>query len=404
MPDTPQPLKGTLNVEVYEFGGRPVIEFIELPIRNREYLAGDQAAVQRRRSGAGFLAGVRGHRRQRQWRDAGAAELKYRLIQEDWDYQWYYSNGYWDYNVSIRDGRIQNGDFATAADKPVKVGGHVDWGSYRLEVYDPASGAASSLRFYAGWYAAPGTSSTPDKLQVSTDKELYRAGDVAHVAVKPPFAGKMTVLIATDRVLETRQIDVPAEGAQIDVPIDPAWGAGAYVLATAYRPDGGQGQPGPGRAIGVAWLGVDTSNRTLQVALQLPDNVSPRQTIEVPVTVTGASSTEAYVTVAAVDEGILQLTDFVTPDPVNYLFGKRQLGLELRDIYGSLIDGRSGKRGTIRSGGDAMSLAKRGAPPTVDPDGGAVLGHREAQCRRHRPRAAESAGLQRQAAADGGGL
>ncbi|HVR67517.1 MAG TPA: MG2 domain-containing protein [Verrucomicrobiae bacterium] len=364
LPDTPQPLKGTLNVEVYEFGGRPVIESIDLPIRNRDVWLGIKPLfsgneVAQDSSPEFEVVAVNGNGEMQT-----LPNLKYRLIQEDWDYQWYYSNGYWDYNVSVRDGRIQNGDFAATADKPAKVGGHVDWGSYRLEVFDPASGAASSYRFYAGWYAAPGTSSTPDKLQVSTDKELYGVGDVAHVAVKPPFAGKMTVLIATDHVLETRMVDVPAAGTQIDVPVDPTWGAGAYVLATAYRPDGGQGQPGPGRAIGVAWLGVDTSNRTLKVALQLPDNVSPRQTIDVPVTVTGASSTEAYITVAAVDEGILQLTDFVTPDPVNYLFGKRQLGLEVRDIYGSLIDGRSGKRGTIRTGGDAMSLAKRGAPPT----------------------------------------
>ena len=362
LPDTPQPLKGTLNVEVYEFGGRPVLESIELPIRNRDYWLGIKplfsGEVPQDSTSEFEVIAVNGNG------DLQALpNLKYRLIQEDWDYQWYFSNGYWDYNYRIRDGRTQTGDFATLADKPVKLSGHVDWGSYRFEVYDPVTGAASSYRFYAGWYAAPGTSSTPDKLQIAADKEKYRAGDIARVAVKPPFAGKMTLLVASDRILETRQIDLPAEGAEVEIPIDAAWGAGAYVLATAYRPDGGQGQQGPGRAIGVAWLGIDSSDRTLQVALQLPDNVAPRQRIEVPVTVTGASAAEAYITVAAVDEGILQLTDFVTPDPVSFLFGKRQLGLEVRDIYGSLIDGRAGKRGTIRSGGDAMALSKRGAPP-----------------------------------------
>jgi alpha-2-macroglobulin len=363
LPDTPQPLKGTLNVEVYEFGGRPVIESIELPIRNRDSWLGIKplfsgGEVPQDSTPEFEVIAVNGNG------DLKAlSNLKYRLIQEDWDYQWYFSNGYWDYNYRIRDGRTQTGDFATLADKPVKLSGHVDWGSYRLEVYDPATGAAASYRFYAGWYAAPGTSSTPDKLQIASDKEQYRAGDIARIAVKPPFAGKMTLLIASDRVLQTQQVDLPAEGAEIQIPIDAAWGAGAYVLATAYRPDGGQGQQGPGRAIGVAWLGIDSTDRTLQVALQLPDSVSPRQTIDVPVTVTGASATEAYITIAAVDEGILQLTDFATPNPVEYLFGKRQLGLEVRDIYGSLIDGRAGKRGTIRSGGDAMALSKRGAPP-----------------------------------------
>ena len=51
------------------------------------------------------------------------------------------------------------------------------------------------------------------------------------------------------------------------------------------------------------------------------------------------------------------------PIPSSYLFGKRRLGLDIRDLYGSLIDGTSGRRGTIRTGGDAEALAQRGAPP-----------------------------------------
>jgi uncharacterized protein YfaS (alpha-2-macroglobulin family) len=69
------------------------------------------------------------------------------------------------------------------------VGGHVDWGSYRLEVFDPATGAASSFRFYAGWYAAPGTSSTPDKLQVSTDKGTA-ASATSPMAVEGPLPAR----------------------------------------------------------------------------------------------------------------------------------------------------------------------------------------------------------------------
>jgi hypothetical protein len=361
LPDTPQPLKGTLNVEVYEFGGRPVIESIDLPIRNRPHWLGIKPMFTEAAQGSAVefeAVAVNGDGKLQP-----VQNLKYRLVQEDWDYQWYYSAGYWDYRVTVRDGRVQGGDFATSADNPVKLSGNVDWGSYRFEVFDPATGAASSYRFYAGWYGAPGTGSTPDRLQVVADREQYRVGDVARVAVKPPFAGKMTVLVATDRILETRQLDVPAEGLEIEVPAAASWGAGAYVLATAYRPDGGEAERGPGRAIGVAWLGVDTADRHLQVAMTLPEAVSPRQTVEVPVVVSGSDGGEAYIAVAAVDEGILQLTDFATPDPVGYLFGKRRLGLEIRDVYGNLIDGRLGTRGTIRSGGDGAGLSKRGAPP-----------------------------------------
>ncbi len=63
------------------------------------------------------------------------------------------------------------------------------------------------------------------------------------------------------------------------------------------------------------------------------------------------------VTLAAVDEAVLKLTDFDSPAPEKYYFGKRQLGVELRDLYGRLIDPRAGGVGVLRSGGD--QFAKR---------------------------------------------
>jgi uncharacterized protein YfaS (alpha-2-macroglobulin family) len=241
----------------------------------------------------------------------------------------------------------------------------VDYGYYRLEVYDPASGAASSNRFYAGWGAAPGTGDTPDKLQLVADKPLYTAGDMAKVLIKAPFAGEVLITIATDRILEAWTVDATPDGRSIEIPVDAAWGPGAYVLASAFRP-GREGEHGPGRAIGIAWLGLDPAQRSLKVSFDPPADVKPRAAIDLRVKVEGLTDgQQAYVTVAAVDEGVLQLTDFVTPAPQDYFFGKRSLGVYLRDLYGQLIDGRGGKRGEIREGGDANALGQRGAPPEI---------------------------------------
>ena len=68
---------------------------------------------------------------------------------------------------------------------------------------------------------------------------------------------------------------------------------------------------------------------------------------------------------AAVDVGILNLTRYLAPDPVEYFFGQRQLSTEIRDLYGYLIDGMQGTRGSIRSGGD-MGGAIEGSPPTQE--------------------------------------
>src|SRR6185437_14170219 len=102
--------------------------------------------------------------------------------------------------------------------------------------------------------------------------------------------------------------------------------------------------------------GVDASPRTLSVALSAPDVVRPRGPAEIGVKIAGlAAGEDAYVTLAAVDEAVLKLTEFDSPMPEKYYFGKRRLGVELRDLYGRLIDTRANGVGVLRSGGDGFA-------------------------------------------------
>ncbi len=73
---------------------------------------------------------------------------------------------------------------------------------------------------------------------------------------------------------------------------------------------------------------------------------------------------EAFVTLAAVDEGILQLTRYKTPNPADYYFGKRRLGVSMRDDYGRLLDTRADELGRIRAGGDAGEIGGLDIVPT----------------------------------------
>ncbi|HEY1384319.1 MAG TPA: alpha-2-macroglobulin [Dongiaceae bacterium] len=363
VPDVQAPLKATLRVEVYEFGGRPVIESIDLPVREKKLYLGIKPLFSDNEVAENSTAQFEVIALDADGKQQAVPALQYRLVREDWDYDWFYAQGAWDYHVSIHDGPAETGTVAASADGPAKIEKSVQWGNFRLEVYDPASGIASSMRFHAGWSAKPGSGESPDRLQVVSDKPSYKAGETAQVQLRAPFAGEALVAIATDRVLSTRVVSIPADGKTISIDVDPKWGAGAYVLASAFRP--GQNQDrGPGRAVGVAWLAVDAAPRTLQVQMQVPDKVTPRQKIEIPVTLSNLSGTSAYLTVAAVDEGILTLTDFESPNPVDYFFGKKRLQVELRDLYGQLIDGKAGRRGDIREGGDA-DLAQRGAPKNI---------------------------------------
>jgi alpha-2-macroglobulin len=365
VPDTTLPLKAVIRAGVFEMGGRPATASLTVPVRQRANAvglrprfgkAGKDLAVGEGQE-AGFDVVVLD-------RDGAPADgaLRYSFVQEDWTYQWFLHNGAWDYEISVIDKPLGGGSLGVTADKPATLAHPVTWGRYRLEVHDPKTGAASSVRFRAGWFVAPTAADTPDKLELVVDKTGYRPGEMAKVHVKPPFAGEVLLAVANDRVLYTRALSVPAAGTTVEIPFAGDWGVGAYVLATAFRPD--TAERGPGRAIGVAWLGMDRKPRTLDIAIDAPAEATPDGGIDIPVTVTGLDAGKpAFVTLAAVDEGVLGLTGFKTPDPAGHYYAKRRLGVAVRDLFGRLIDGKAGRRGRVRSGGGDPRLAGRGAPP-----------------------------------------
>ena len=123
----------------------------------------------------------------------------------------------------------------------------------------------------------------------------------------------------------------------------------------------------PGRAIGVQWFSIDRKARTLALDMKLPALQRPNTTLRVPIKIDGLGWTDqARVVVAAVDVGILNLTNYKPPAPDDYYLGQRQLSAEVRDLYGQLIDGMQGTRGQIRTGGDA-GAELNGSPPSQAP-------------------------------------
>ena len=121
----------------------------------------------------------------------------------------------------------------------------------------------------------------------------------------------------------------------------------------------------PSRALGLAFADVEPGDRQLEVSLDVPEVTLPRQTFTATVELGNlAAGQQAYVAVAAVDLGILNLTNFKVPDPDGWYFGQRQLGMEIRDLYGALIDPTQGLPGAMRSGGDGGS-SRTGTPPAT---------------------------------------
>ena len=355
LPDTSLPLQAEIRATVFDMGGRPVNEAMVLPVRPDRPWIGLKSRFGERveqRASAGFDIIALDGEGQR----IALAGATFQLVREIYDYQWYLSGSGWDYRVVIRDRPVTSGPIDIAAGTPTLVEEIVDWGRYRLDVFHADSGAASSIRFTGGWWVSPVVSDTPDTMDVTLDRTVYGDGDTARIHLDPSFAGEALVVIANDRIRHRVNVQVPDDGATVEVPVSADWGVGAYVLATAFRPATDGEARGPGRAVGVAWLDLDMSARTLNVSLDAPAEIRPRGVVDVAIQVDGLDGDQdGHVTLAAVDEGILLLTDYASPDPVAHYYGQRALGIDLRDVYGRLILS-AGERGQIRSGGDGDQM------------------------------------------------
>src|ERR1700716_4325965 len=294
--------------------------------------------------------------------------LRYELMKIESRYQWYRQSSSWEYEPVKSTTRVADGDLTVAADKPSRITLSPQPGRYRLDVKSTeADGPLTSVQFDVGWYS-DGSADTPDLLETSIDKPEYASGDTMVVTVNSRSAGKLTINVLGDRLLTTQTIQVKEGTAQVKIPVGKDWGTGAYVVATLRRPLDADALRMPGRAIGLKWFGIDKKTRTLQVNLSPPALVRPGTTLKLPVKLGGLNPGEdAKIVFAAVDVGILNLTNYKPPAPDDYYLGQRRMTSEIRDLYGQLIDGMQGSRGQIRTGGDSAGAELQGSPPTQRP-------------------------------------
>ncbi|MGP0089242.1 MAG: alpha-2-macroglobulin [Xanthobacteraceae bacterium] len=367
VPTSSRPLEAQITVRMAEPGGRAIERHLNLPVRPNGPMVGVKPLFSGRSLGDGevanfdvVIAGADGHA-------LDLSGVRYDLLRIDTRYQWYRKEGSWEYEPIKSTKRVADGRIDVTADKPARISLPVTWGRYRLDVSAPQRGGPeTSVTFDAGFYADAGAD-TPDLLELALDKPEYRSGETMNVAVTARTAGKVTLNVIGDRLISTMTADVKPGVTKLSLPVGRDWGTGAYMVATLRRPLDTQAQRMPGRAIGVQWFTIDRSARTLGVAMRLPDLIRPNSTLRIPVKVDGlAASDEARIVVAAVDVGILNLTNYKPAAPDDYYLGQRRLTAEIRDLYGQLIDGMQGTRGQIRTGGDA-GAELQGSPPTQKP-------------------------------------
>ena len=297
--------------------------------------------------------------------------LQVRLIRERRDYYWNWSEDEgWKSQFDQKDLVEGEESLNLKADETGKVSFPVEWGAYRLEAKGP-NDTLSSVRFWAGYSWQDNSDGSgaarPDRVTMKLDKPSYKPGDTIKLHVAAPAAGKGYAMVeSSEGPLWWQEITVPAEGLDLAIPVDKSWNRHDLYLSTlVVRPGDKSRSATPKRAVGVLHLPLGDENRRLNIALDAPAKMRPNHPLAVKVKVDrkeGAAPKQVNVLLSAVDSGVLNITDYTTPDPWQGFFGQKRYGADIYDIYGQVIEGQ-GRLASLRFGGDGDELKRGGKPP-----------------------------------------
>ncbi|MCK9174105.1 MAG: alpha-2-macroglobulin family protein [Desulforhopalus sp.] len=354
---TSQPLQGEITASVSDVDGRRTSARSTVPILVAPMYAGIRPETPgnvQKDSQTAFTV---------QLLDARGLPLQkkgcvWRLVREDHDWQWYRKDGSWQWEELVDDVELDGGELQPDTAGQVQLQNHVEEGWHRLELFDEKYNLLTNYRFYAG-HRVEGNGRGPDRVELSLDNDNFLPGTTADLKISSPWKGEASLVLAGEEVRSVRNFKMETLQRSISIPVEKEWGAGTWAIVTVYRP-GSAAEKGAARAVGVVWLGVDTADRTLAMTIHAPQLVRPRQVLEVPVDVRGATG-KVFLTLAAVDEGVLQLTNFTSPDPRTWFFGRRRLAVDIRDFYGQLISASGGREAELHQGAGS-GAGRRGAP------------------------------------------
>jgi uncharacterized protein YfaS (alpha-2-macroglobulin family) len=369
------PLKVQITTSLYESGGRAITRSHPVLVWPAQALIGLRPQFGKTNPTANSVATFDVVKANLSGELLAAAKLEATLISEDRQYFWEYNDHQgWHWQWTEKEFPVATEQFSLAQGKAGQISFPVGWGNYRIEVKDLDSGRVSSLRFFAGedWYsdwqnAESSGAARPDRVNLALDKPRYKAGETAQLKILPPAAGEALILVESDRPLWSKQLAVPAEGTSISIPIANDWQShNLYITALLVEPSGKTRQITPKRSLGLLHLPLDREARRLEVNFEVADKTRPSTTLNTRIKVNaGGATPPAYVTLAAVDVGVLNITNFKTPDPFDHFFGQRRYAAEVRDMYSDVIESQRVDKAKLRFGGDA-DLARGGKAPQSD--------------------------------------
>lgn len=237
---------------------------------------------------------------------------------------------------------------------------HPEWGRYLLMVSDLQGRHRSGTILYMDWpgWAGRGQRQRPGGAQVlslAADASSYEVGETVHLTFPGARGARALVALESgDRLLDARWVDASEESVQHTFVTAPDMAPGVYAHVTVIQPYEGRANDAPLRLYGVVPLDVVDPTQALKPSIETEDIYRPRSTHRIAVR--ESQGRPMTYTLAVVDEGLLGLTGFSTPNPAEHFHARPALGVKTWDVFSSVQGAQAGKLETrLAIGGDGTS-------------------------------------------------
>ncbi|WP_343911131.1 alpha-2-macroglobulin family protein [Aquimarina litoralis] len=235
---------------------------------------------------------------------------------------------------------------------------HPEWGRYLVRVVDPNGGHATGKTIYVDWPGWAGRANKNDPsaatmLMFSSDKKIYDVGETATITFPSSDGGRALVTVENGTEVLTSMWVTPQKGeTKFELPIEDLYTPNVYIHITLLQSHNSTANDLPIRLYGVIPISVENPATRIKPVVKMPDVLRPEETINVKISETeGKAMTYS---IAIVDEGLLDLTRFKTPNPWTTFYAREALGVKTWDVYDDVIGAYGGSINQIFSiGGDA---------------------------------------------------
>ena len=236
-----------------------------------------------------------------------------------------------------------------------------DWGRYLVKLINKESGHATGKTVFIDWpgwagKARKGDPTAATMLNFSTDKPTYNVGETALVTFPSAASGRALVTIENgSEVIKGFWVKAKKGDTKFELPITKEMTPNVFIHISLLQPHNNTKNDLPIRMYGLTAIQVEDPNTRLQPEIEMPNVLQPESQFKLKVK--EQQGKPMTYSIAIVDEGLLDLTRFKTPNPWFTFYAKEALGVRTWDIYDDVIGAFGGRINQVFSIGGDGSLA-----------------------------------------------